>query len=123
MMLHANAPLSPKGRLVLCRRVEEEGWTLRAAAEAAGLSVRSAGKWRARYRCEGEAGLCDRPSAPRSIPHRTPDDRGEAIAALRRLRMTGAEIAECLGMALSTVSAILVRIGLGKLASGAARAA
>ncbi len=44
MMLHANAPLSPKGRLVLCRRVEEEGWTLRAAAEAAGLSVRSAGK-------------------------------------------------------------------------------
>jgi transposase InsO family protein len=115
MRLHANAPLSPKGRLVLCRRVEEEGWTLRAAAEAAGLSVRSAGKWVARYRREGEAGLCDRSSAPRSIPHRTPEDRVEAIAALRRLRMTGAEIAECLGMALSTVSAVLVRTGLGKL--------
>lgn len=115
MRVHANAPLSPKGRLVLCRRVEDQGWTLRAAAEAAGLSVRSAGKWLARYRCEGEAGLCDRPSTPHSIPHRTPDDRVEAIAALRRLRMTGAEIAECLGMALSTVSAILVRIGLGKL--------
>jgi transposase InsO family protein len=112
MRVHANAPLSPKGRLVLCRRVVEEGWTLRAAAEAAGLSVRSAGKWLARYRCEGEAGLCDRPSAPRSIPNRTPEDRVEAIAALRRLRMTGAEIAECLGMA---VSAVLVRIGLGKL--------
>jgi transposase InsO family protein len=115
MRVHANAPLSPKGRLVLCRRVEEQGWTLGAAAEAAGLSVRSAGKWLGRYRCEGEAGLCDRPSTPRSIPHRTPEDRVEAIAALRRLRMTGAEIAECLGMALSTVSAVLVRIGLGKL--------
>jgi transposase len=115
MRVHANASLSPRGRLVLCRRVEEEGWTLRAAAEAAGLSVRSAGKWLARYRCEGEAGLCDRPSTPRSIPHRRPEDRVEAIAVLRGLRMTGAEIAECLGMALSTVSAILVRIGLGKL--------
>ena len=114
MKVHANAPLSPKGRLVLCRRVEQ-GWTLGAAAEAAGLSVRSASKWLARYRAEGELGLCDRPSTPRSIPHRTPDDRVEAIAALRRLRMTGAEIAECLGMALSTVSAVLARIGLGKL--------
>jgi transposase len=115
MRVHANAPLSPKGRLALCRRVEEQGWTLRAAAEAAGLSVRSAGKWLARYRCEGAAGLSDRPSTPRSIPHRTPEDRVEAIACLRRLRMTGAEIAECLGMALSTVSAVLARIGLGKL--------
>ena len=58
---------------------------------------------------------CDRSSAPRSIPHRTPDELVEAIAALRRLRMTGAEIAFCLGMALSTVSAVLSRIGLGKL--------
>jgi transposase len=115
MRVHANAPLSPKGRLALCRRVEEQGWTLRAAAEAAGLSVRSAGKWLARYRCEGAAGLSDRPSTPRSIPHRTPEDRVEAIACLRRLRMTGAEIAECLGMAPSTVSAVLARIGLGKL--------
>jgi transposase len=54
MKVHANAPLGPKGRLVLCRRVEEEGWSLRAAAEAAGLRVRSAGKWLARYRREGE---------------------------------------------------------------------
>ena len=57
----------------------------------------------------------DRSSEPRSVPHRTPDDRVEAIAALRRVRMTGPEIAECLGMALSTVSAVLKRIGLGKL--------
>ncbi|HEX9381286.1 MAG TPA: leucine zipper domain-containing protein [Gaiellaceae bacterium] len=66
------------------------------------------------YRAEGEQGLLDRSSAPRSIPHRTPEERVRAIAALRRLRMTAAEIAECVRMPLSTVSAILTRIGLGK---------
>jgi hypothetical protein len=57
----------------------------------------------------------DRFSAPRSIPHRTPQDRVEVIITLRTLRMTAAEIAFCLGMALSTVSAVLLRVGLGKL--------
>src|SRR4051794_22073197 len=57
----------------------------------------------------------DRSSAPRSVPHRTPDELVEAIVLLRKLRMTGAEIAECLDMALSTVSAVLKRVGLGKL--------
>jgi transposase InsO family protein len=57
----------------------------------------------------------DRSSAPRSIPHRTEEERVQAIAALRRLRFTGPEIAETLGMALSTVSGILTRIGMGKL--------
>jgi transposase InsO family protein len=57
----------------------------------------------------------DRSSAPGSIPHRTPEDRVEVIAALRRVRFTAAEIALTLGMALSTVSAVLCRIGLGKL--------
>jgi transposase InsO family protein len=68
-----------------------------------------------RYGAEGEAGLLDRSSAPRSIPHRTPDELVEVIVLLRRLRMTGAEIALCLAMALSTVSAVLMRVGLGKL--------
>ncbi len=115
MKLHANAPLGPKGRALMVRRVLEEGRTLAEAAEAAGVSVRTAGKWVRRYRDEGEAGLADRSSAPRRIPHRTPDDRVEAIAALRRLRMTGPEIAELLEMATSTVSAVLGRIGLGRL--------
>jgi DNA-binding transcriptional ArsR family regulator len=48
------------------------------------------------------------------VPSRLPADRLEAIEALRRLRMTAAEIAEVLGMALSTVSRWLARIGLGK---------
>jgi hypothetical protein len=70
-----------------------------------------AGRWRA----EGEAGLFDRSSAPKRIPRRTPADRERAIEALRRVRLTAAEIAEALEMALSTVSAVLRRIGLGKL--------
>ena len=68
-----------------------------------------------RYRAEGEAGLLDRSSAPGSIPHRTREDRVEAIAALRRLRMTGAEIAVLpRDGGLDGVRG-LMRIGLGKL--------
>ena len=115
MRLHANAALSLKARRQLCRRVVEEGWTVTEAAGAAEVSVRCARKWVGRYREDGELGLLDRSSAPRVVPHRTSEQRVEAIAALRRLRFTGPEIAEVLGMALSTVSGILVRIGMGKL--------
>jgi transposase InsO family protein len=92
-----------------------EGWTLKAAAEAAGVSVRCCRKWVGRYRLAGERGLHDRSSAPRRVANRTPSDRVEAIAALRGVRMSAAEIAETLAMALSTVSAVLHRLGLGKL--------
>jgi transposase InsO family protein len=115
MKVHANAPLGPKGRLTMVLRVLELGWSLTQAAAAAGVSERTCRKWVARYRNEGEAGLLDRSSAPKSIPHRTPDELVEVIVLLRRLRMTGAEIAFCLAMALSTVSAVLLRVGLGKL--------
>jgi transposase InsO family protein len=115
MKLHANARLSVKGRGLLVDRVEVAGWSLSAAAEAAGISERTARKWLGRYRADGPAGLLDRASAPVVVANRTDERRIEAIAALRRLRMTAAEIAECLGMALSTVSGILTRIGLGKL--------
>ena len=115
MKLHANAALSLKGRRELCRQVLEGERTLTQAAEAAGVSVRCARKWVARYLAEGELGLLDRSSAPRSIPHRTSEQRVQAIAALRRLRFTGPEIAEVLEMALSTVSGILTRLGMGKL--------
>ena len=115
MKLHANARTCPKSRRLLVRRVDGEGWSLAAAAEAAGVSERTAAKWVARWRAEGAAGLFDRSSAPRLRPTRLAGDRVEAIEALRRLRMTAAEIAECLSMALSTVSRWLKRIGLGKL--------
>jgi transposase InsO family protein len=115
MRLHANARLSVKGRELLVDRVERVGWSLTQAAEAAGVSERTAAKWMARWRSEGAAGLIDRSSAPARVANRTEERRVEVIAALRRLRFTGAEIAEALGMALSTVSGILTRIGMGKL--------
>jgi transposase InsO family protein len=115
MKLHANAALSLNQRRRMVRRVVECGWSVTKAAEAAEVSERTCAKWVARYRAEGDAGLRDRSSAPRRIPHRTSGDRVEVIALLRRLRMTSTEIAECLGMALSTVSAVLTRSGLGKL--------
>jgi len=115
MKLHANAPLGPKGRAIMVRRVIEEGFALTEAAEAAGVSAKTASKWVARYRSEGKSGLLDRSSAPRRVHNATPAERVEAIASLRRLRLTGPEIAETLEMATSTVSAVLKRIGLGKL--------
>jgi transposase InsO family protein/transposase len=115
MKLHGNAALSLNKRRVLCRRVVDEGWSLSEAAAAAEVSERTAGKWVARFREEGEAGLLDRSSAPRMVHNATPEERVQVIAALRRLRFTGPEIAETLEMASSTVSAVLKRIGLGKL--------
>jgi transposase InsO family protein len=115
MKLHANAALSWVGRRRLCELVVIEGWTVAAAAASVGVSVRCARKWIGRYRLEGEAGLFDRSSRPCHVANRTPLERVETIAKLRRLRFTAAEIAETLGMALSTVSGILTRIGMGKL--------
>ena len=115
MKLHANARLSVKGRELLVDRVVVARWSLMEAAAAAGISDRTARKWLARHRAEGEAGLLDRSSAPDRVANRTDERRVEAIAALRRVRLTGAEIAEVLEMALSTVSGILTRIGMGKL--------
>jgi transposase InsO family protein len=112
MNLHANAKTCPNSRELLARRVIDQGWSHARAAEAAGVSKRTAAKWVARRR-RGES-MADRSSAPRRVPSRTPADRIEAIELLRRLRMTAAEIAEILGMALSTVSLWLKRIGLGK---------
>jgi transposase InsO family protein len=114
MKLHGNARTCPKSRRLLVERVECDCWSVAAAAEAAGVSERTAYRWLRRWREEGAAGLLDRSSAPRSIPHRTAAERVEVIEKLRRLFMTAAEIAEVLGMALSTVSAVLKRIGLGK---------
>ena len=115
MKLHANARTCPHSRRLAVRRVSELEWTLAAAAEAAGVSVRTLSKWLRRFREEGEQGLVDRSSAPHAVPGRTPEQRVAVIAGLRRLRMTAAEIADILSMPLSTVSAVLTRIGLGRL--------
>ena len=115
MRLHGNARTCPRSRRLLAERVAESGWALAAAAEAAGVSARTASKWVGRFRAEGEAGLSDRSSRPHRSPQATSVDRVEAIAILRRLRFTAAEISVTLRMPLSTVSAVLLRIGLGKL--------
>jgi transposase-like protein len=85
MRLHANAALSLNQRRRMVRRVLEQGWSLTTAAAAAEVSERTCSKWVRRYRADGEAGLLDRSSAPGAIPHRTPEDRVELIATLRRL--------------------------------------
>jgi transposase InsO family protein len=115
MRLHANAALSLTQRRRMVLRVLEQGWSVSAAAAACETSARTCSKWVSRYRAAGESGLLDRSSAPRVVANRTDERRVEAIAALRRLRFTGPKIAELLGMALSTVSGILTRIGMGRL--------
>ena len=115
MRLHANAALSLRQRERMVCRVVEQGWSLAKAAAAAEVSERTCSKWVGRYRRQGAVGLLDRPSAPVVVANRTAEDAVQAIAALRRLRFTGPEIAELLGRPLSTVSGILTRIGMGKL--------
>jgi transposase InsO family protein len=99
----------------MVRLVVEQNWSIAAAAAEFNTSSRTCSKWVARYREASESGLLDRSSAPELVANRTCEQRIEAIAALRRLRFTGPEIAELLAMPLSTVSGILTRIGMGKL--------
>jgi transposase InsO family protein len=115
MKLHANARLSLIRRREMVERVVSDRVGIPEAAAAAGVSAGTCAKWVARYRAEGEAGLLDRSSAPMTVANRTDETRVACIAALRRLRLTGPEIAETLDMALSTVSGILTRIGMGRL--------
>jgi transposase InsO family protein len=115
MNLHANAALTLNNRRRLARRVCEQGWRLADAASAAEATTRTAQKWSARYRSEGEAGLLDRSSAAKRVWNRTPADRVAAIVALRRLRFSGPEIADLLSMPSSTVSAVCKREGVGRL--------
>src|SRR3978361_1235951 len=109
MEVHANARLSPNGRRVLVDRSETGGGTVQAAALAAGISERSARKWLARWRREGPAGLVDRASAPKTVANRPPPETVELLAALRRLRFTAPELADLLGLPISTISAVLKR--------------
>jgi len=113
MNLHANHRTCPSSRRLICRRVLEHGWSLAQAAEAAGCSTRTAAKWLRRFR-HGDHELLDRSSRPRRCPTRLAHERVQAIERLRRLRLSAAEIAEALGIPLSTVSLWLQRIGLGK---------
>ena len=114
MKLHGNARTCPNSRRLLVERVIKQGWTVPAAAAAAGISQRTVYRWLRRWRQDGTQGLLDRSSRPLRSPGQLSAQRVQAIRSLRKLRMTAAEIAEVLSLALSTVSLWLKRIGLGK---------
>jgi len=116
MNVHKNARLTPVGRALMMQRLDQV-WSGKQVAQAAGVSVRTVRKWRARHRLGDERRHHDRSSAPRRCPRRLPDDRIEQVEALRRERMTGPKIAAQLGLARSTVGLVLRRLGLGKLAN------
>lgn len=114
---HKNARLTVHGRLLLVRRVIDEGLRPEEAAQAAGVSLRTVYKWLKRYRAEGEAGLHNRSSRPRQSPSVTPRAVVRKVATLRRQRMTYRQIAERLGVSSSTVGRILQRAGMNRLSS------
>ena len=115
MKLHPNAKTTPKGRALIVQRVDADGWSVAQTAAAFGVSARTVGKWRARYRADGLAGLGDRPSSPHRIPQRTAGRLEAAIVKLREQRLVGLTIARRLGLPRSTVGAVLRRQGLGRL--------
>jgi len=97
----------------MCERIVA-GWSLAAAAEAAGVSERRAREWRRRWE-RGDRELEDRSSVAKSIPGKTPADVEDAVCVLRELRFSGTKIAEALGMSERTVRAVLARNGLSRL--------
>jgi transposase InsO family protein len=114
VQVHGNAKLVPSTRLLLVRRVVEEHRSVTDAAAAQGVSQRTMYRWLARWRA-GDRKLCDRSSAPKRVPRRTPRQTERLIEQLRRLRMTSTRIAAQLRMAVSTVGAVLARLGLNRL--------
>jgi transposase InsO family protein len=113
--LHPNARSLPHVRRLLARRVLDEGWSLARAAKAVGLSRTSARRWLRRFQTEGDPGLHDRSSRPKHSPGRTSSKLEQRVLALRRTRLVAVAIARELGLARSTVGAILRRHGLNRL--------
>jgi transposase InsO family protein len=113
---HANAALTPRARLRLARLIVDHGWSPARAGERYDVTWKTANKWAERYRDEGPAGMLDRSSAPRRQPNRTPVPVVRKIVHLRwKQRLGPVEIADRLGMASSTVHAVLVRCRINRL--------
>jgi transposase len=113
---HANALLTPRGRLALARCVVDEGWPLRRAAERFQTSPTTAARWAGRYRQFGAPGMADRSSRPHRSPRRTPTRTERRIIKVRVIRRWGpARIGYLLGLHPSTVHRVLTRFGLAKL--------
>jgi transposase InsO family protein len=112
---HQNARLTPRGRLLMVRRLER-GEALGAVARQLRLSARSVRRWWGRYQQEGPTGLVDRSSRPRRSPRRLPRWRRRQIARLRHQRWSSRRIAEHLGLPLPTVVHVQRQLGLARLA-------
>ena len=117
MNSHKHARLTPKGRALLVSRVLEEGWSVAAASQAAGVSKRTCFKWLARFNAEGPAGLADRSSRPRRMPRALSPIEQERLHALRRQRLPLWRIAAEAGCGIATVSRCMKRLGLSRLVS------
>jgi transposase InsO family protein len=116
MNVHKNARLTPRGRERIARQVAS-GQTPKAVSEAAGVCSRTVRKWVERYRSEGHEGLRDRSSRPHRLYRPTPQAIVDEVAALRRQRCTGKQIAAQVGVSPATVSRILRRLGLNRLSA------
>ncbi len=114
MLVHANAPWTPKRRRELIGRVESKELSVEEAAQLGGVSQRTVYRWLARRRA-GDDLLEDRASKPHNLPHATPPERVEILARLRRQRWTVPQLGDALGMPYSTVTAVLTRLGLNRL--------
>jgi hypothetical protein len=114
--LHRNAKTTPTMRALIVQRIRQDQWPPTAAAAAAGVSVRTTYKWLRRHRLGGRPALEDASSRPHHQPRRTSPDTVAAIVAARHERRTAWEIATRLQVPRSTVAAVLVRVGLNRLA-------
>lgn len=114
MNAHSRAKMTPSGRELLVRRVLQEGWPRRRAAEAGGVSVRTTSKWLSRYRQEGLEGLRDRSSRPNRSPRRTRESVVRRILDLRRKRLTALALSETTGIPRSTIGRLLRRERLSR---------
>jgi len=115
MNIHKNARTTPQSRAMLVHRVLKEHWPVSAVAEAFGISVRTVYKWLARFKAHGTAGLEDRRSIAQRRPHALAPAWLALIRLLRARKLVAAEIAQRLPVARSTVSAVLARLGLGRI--------
>ncbi len=108
-MTHANARLTPRGRLLIVER-SRAGWKRAHIAAAMGVSRKCVSVWIGRFAAEGEGGLHDRSSRPHSSPTQTSPEREQAVLRLRAKDRVGRdEIAQQTGVPARTVSRILVR--------------
>lgn len=115
MNLHKHARLTPRGRALLVHRVTEQGLRTEDAAQASGVSVRTAYTWLRRYREEGPDGLQDRSSRPHRCPHAAPVAQVQQVLEQRRQRKTYRQIANTVPVALSSIARWVRKAGLHRL--------